>query len=70
MTLRSKNCWLNKDQLVFTKSLQLLATDTFKSKTGVLPELMNNISHFVEKPYNLGSNYILERKRDHSVYHV
>ena len=74
MTLRSKNCWLKTNQL---------ATETFKSKTGVSPELINDIFHFVERPYNLRNNYTLERnnytlernnytlerKRDHTIYH-
>ena len=30
---------------------------------------MNDIFHFVERPYNLRSDYILKRKRDHTVYH-
>ena len=51
------------------KNLQLLATETLKSKTGVSPEMINHIFHFVERPYNLGSNYTLERKRDHTFYH-
>ena len=46
-----------------------LATEIFKSKTGVSPELMNDIFHFVERPYNLRGHYTLERKRDHTVYH-
>ena len=33
------------------------------------PELMNDIFHFAERPYNLRSDYTLERKRDHTVYH-
>ena len=69
MTLRSTNCWLKTNQLVFTKkTLQLLATEILKSKTGVSPEFMS-IFHFVERLYNLRSDYTLERKRDHTVYH-
>ena len=62
---------LTKDKSirVHQKNLQLLINEIFKSKTGVSPELMNDIFHFVEKPYNLRSNYTLERKRDHTVYH-
>ena len=62
---------LTKDKSirVHQKNLQLLINEIFKSKTGVSPELMNDIFHFVEKPYNLRSDYTLERKRDHTVYH-
>ena len=38
----------DKSGNVHQKNLQLLATDIFKSKTGVSPELMNDIFHFVE----------------------
>ena len=54
---------------VHQKNLQLLATEIFKSKAGMSPELMNDIFHFVETPYNLRSDYTLERKQDHTVYH-
>ena len=60
---------LAKDRSVFTKKTQLLATEIFKSKTGVSLELMNVIFHFVERPYNLRNGDILERKLDHIVYH-
>ena len=53
---------------VHQKNLQLLATQIFKSKTGVSCELMNYIFHYVERPDNLRSNYALERKQDHTVY--
>ena len=38
----------HKSVSVHQKNLQLLATEIFKSKTGVSPELMNDIFHFVE----------------------
>ena len=60
----------DKSVSVHQKNLQLLATEIFKSKTGVSPELMNDIFHFVKRPYNLRSDYTLERKRDHTVYHA
>ena len=58
-----------KSVTVHQKNLQLQATEIFKSKIGVPPELMNDIFHFLERPYNLRSDYTLERKRDHTVYH-
>ena len=42
----------DKSVSVHQKILRLLATETFKSKTGVSPELMNDIFIFVvEKSY-------------------
>ena len=51
------------------KNLQLLATEIFKSKTGVSPGMMNDFFHFVERPYNLRSNYKLEGKRHRTISH-
>ena len=59
----------DKSVSIHLKILQLLAIEISKSKTGVSPELMNDIFHFVERPHNLRSNYILKRKRDNTVYH-
>ena len=59
----------DKSVSVHQKNLQLLATEIFKSKTGMSPELMNDIFHFVERPYNLRSDYTLKRKQDDTVYH-
>ena len=33
------------------------------------PELMNDIFHFMEIPYNLRNDYTLKRNQDHTVYH-
>ena len=35
----------------------------------MLPKLKNDIFNFVERSYNLRSNYTLERKQDCTVYH-
>ena len=59
----------DKSVSVHQKNLQLLAIEISKSKNGVSPEFMNDIFHFVERPYNLRSDYTLKRKRDHTVYH-
>ena len=69
MTSRSNNCWLKTSVSVHQKKFQLLATEIFKSKTGVLPELMNVTFHFVERPYNCRNGYALERRRDRTIYH-
>ena len=63
--LLPKDKSVNVHQINFS----LLATEIFKSKTGMSPELMNVIFLFAERRYNLRSNCTLERKRDHYVYH-
>ena len=35
----------------------------------MLPKLKNDMFNFVERSYNLRSNYTLERKQDCTVYH-
>ena len=42
------------------KKIQSAATELFKPKTGMLIELMNDIFHFVENPYNLRCSCTLE----------
>ena len=42
----------DKSVSVHQKNLQLLATEIFKSKTGMSLELINDTFHFVERPYN------------------
>ena len=44
------------------------ATDTHKSKNGMSPEIMDDIFNFVDKPYDLQSDSVLQRKRDNTAY--
>ena len=54
---------------MFTKNtFSYLATEIFKSKTGMSPELINENFHFLEKPYNFRSNYTLEKRWHHTIY--
>ena len=41
------------------KILQLPTFGAFKSGTGMLPELMNDIFHFVERSYIVPTNFTL-----------
>ena len=38
---------------IYYRNLQKLVTEIFQVKTGLSPELMNNLSDFIEKPYSL-----------------
>ena len=38
-----------------------------KSKNGIPPEIMDDIFHFIEKPYNFRNPSILQGKRDKKV---
>ena len=50
------------------KILQLPASGAFKSGTGMLPELMNDIFHFVESSYIVPTNFTLWKKWDFTAY--
>ena len=60
---------LAKDISVFTKKASVIAAEILRYKTGMSSQLMNDTFHFIEKPYNLRSNYTLERNQDYTVYH-
>lgn len=34
------------------KSLQILATGVHKAKQGISPEIISDLFHFIQKPYN------------------
>ena len=46
----------------------LSATEIFKAKNGIAPELMSNICQFGKKPYDLRNARILNRKRIKTVH--
>ena len=55
---------------IHQKNLQILATEIYKVKNDLGPKIMADIFHFVEKPYNLRNNSIIQRQRqaNHTVY--
>ena len=61
--------FLKKDKSVtiHQKNLQVLATEIFKTKNGLNPEIMKNIFSFIEPVYHLKSNNRLERHNLKSV---
>ena len=48
--------------------MQILATETYKVKNDLGPKLMADIFHFVEKPYNLRHNSIIQKQANRTVY--
>ena len=68
MTLHFKDYWLKIKQYA-PKKPQLLATEIYKSKIGMSPDLMNDIFQLVGRPYNLRRNFTLEVKRNYTLYH-
>ena len=61
---------LKEDKLVKThqKNLQILATEIYKVKNDLGPKIMAGVFHFVEKPYNLRNNSIIQRQANRTVY--
>ena len=45
-----------KSVSIHQKNLQTLATEIYKTKNHLWPEIMKDISQFIQKPYNLGND--------------
>ena len=58
----------DKSMKIHQKNLQILATEIYKVKNDLGPKIMADIFHFVEKPYNLRNNSIIQRQANHTVY--
>ena len=52
----------DKSVKIHQKNLQILATEIYKLKNDLGPKTMANIFHFVEKPYCLRNNSIIQSK--------
>ena len=47
----------NKSVKIHQRNLQTLATEIYKVKNDLGPEIMKEVFQFIEKPYNLRNNY-------------
>ena len=61
---------LKKDKSVsiHQRNLQILATEIYKVRNDLGPEIMKGIFHFVQKPYSLRNDSTLQRRRNFAVY--
>ena len=61
---------LKKDKSVsiHQRNLQILATEIYKVRNDLGPEIMKDVFHFVQKPYNLRNDSTLQRRRNRTVY--
>ena len=57
-----------KSVKMYQKNLQILATEIYKVKNGLGPKIMADIFDFVEKPYSLRLNSIMQRQANRKVY--
>ena len=58
----------DKSVKIHQKNLLILATEIYKVKNDLGLKIMADIFHFVEKPYNLRNNSIIQRQANRTVY--
>ena len=58
----------DKQVSIQQKNLQLPATEIYKTKNDLGPNIMKDTFHFIQKPYNLRNNPELQRQRNQRVY--
>ena len=58
----------NKSVGIHQRYLQILATEIYKVRNNLGSEIMKDIFHFVQKPYNLRNDSTLQRRRTGTVY--
>ena len=62
-------CWESSNHLVFTKEIyKLSATEIYKVRDDLGPEIMKDTFHFAQKPYNLRNDSTLQRWRNRTVH--
>ena len=58
----------DKSVKINQQNWQILAAEIYKVKNDCGPEIMADIFHFLEKPYNLRNNSIIQRQANRRVY--
>ena len=58
----------NKSVSIHQKNLQLLATEIHKTKNDLGPKIMKDTFHFIQKPYDLRNDPVLQSWRNRTVY--
>ena len=56
-----------KSVSVHQKDLKILATEIYKTKNDLGPEIMKDTFYFIQKPYNLRSHLKLKTQRNQAV---
>ena len=59
----------NKTVSIHQRNLQTLATEIYKAKNKISPEVVNSLFEFTNKNYNLRNVLILKRKRYFTVHY-
>ena len=58
----------DKSVKIHQKNLQILATEIYKVKNDLGFKIMAGFFHFVERPYNLRNNSIIQRQANRTAY--
>ena len=58
----------DKSVSVHQRNLQTLVIEIYKARNDLGPEIMKDIFHFVQKPYNLRNDSTRQRRTNHTVY--
>ena len=58
----------DKSASIHQINLKILATEIYKARNDLGPEIMKDIFHSVQKPYNLRNDSTLQRRRNRTVY--
>ena len=58
----------NKSVSIHQKNLQLLATEIQKTKNDLGPKIMKDTFHFIQEPYDLRNDPVLQSWRNRTVY--
>ena len=57
-----------KSVSIHKRNLKISATEIYKTINDLGPEIMKDIFHSVQKPYNLRNDSTLQRRRNRTVY--
>ena len=58
----------DKSVSIHQKNLQILTTEIYKTNNDLVPKIMKDTFHFIQKPYNLRNDPELQRRRNRTVY--
>ena len=58
----------DKSASIHQINLKILATEIYKARNDLGPEIMKDIFHSVQKPYNLRNDSTLQMRRNRTVY--
>ena len=59
---------MNKSVKIHQRNIQFLATEIYKVRNDLRPKIMKDIFQFIDKPYNLRNNSIIQRQQNRTVY--